>query len=316
MNADAPPKVVWSLDFELRWGMHDLLGLDRDLYRKNLEGAREAVPQLLQLFTRRSVRATWATVGALACQSWDDYFRRAPAPPHYADKRLAVDPRYADLDPDGVLHFAPDLVAQIAETEGQDLGTHTFSHLFLGELGVMQVDAAADNAATLALFRERFGATPTSLVFPRNQVAFLPMYRAQGISAWRDNESPWYYQLARHTNHPVVRGLRMMDALTPWRARGGSFSGGRTPSTLFVRVYLPESLWKLHLSRIVSEARRIKQRGVLHFWLHPHNLGADVPRGIRRLEKVLDAIGRHAPHGTICVSMRDLAPQQLVGDLG
>jgi hypothetical protein len=118
-----------------------------------------------------------------------------------------------------------------------------------------------------ALFRERFGGTPTSLVFPRNQVAFLAMYHAQGISAWRDNESPWYYQLARHTNHPVVRGLRMMDALTPWRARGGSFYGGRTPSTLFVRVYLPESLWKLHLARIVSEARRIKQGSVLHVWL-------------------------------------------------
>ena len=67
MNANATSKVVWSLDFELRWGMHDRLGLDRDLYRRNLEGAREAVPRLLQLFTRRGVRATWATVGALAC---------------------------------------------------------------------------------------------------------------------------------------------------------------------------------------------------------------------------------------------------------
>jgi len=164
-----------------------------------------------------------------------------------------------------------------------------------------------------ALFRERFGGTPTSLVFPRNQVAFLAMYHAQGISAWRDNESPWYYQLARHTNHPVVRGLRMMDALAPWRARGGSFTDGRTPSTLFVRVYLPEGLWKLHLARIVSEARRVKQGSVLHFWLHPHNLGADVPRGIRRLEQVFDAIGRHAPHGTICVSMRDLVSQESGG---
>ena len=202
--------------------MHDLLGLDRDRYRNNLEGVREAVPQLLQLFTQRGVRATWAIVGALACDNWDDYFRRAPASPRYANTQLAVNPRYADLDPDGVLHFAPDLVALVAKTTGQDLGTHTFSHLYLGELGVMQADAAADHAATLALFRERFGVTPTSLVFPRNQVAFLAFYRAQGISAWRDNESSWYYQLTRHTNHPVVRGLRMMDALTPWRVRGGS----------------------------------------------------------------------------------------------
>jgi peptidoglycan/xylan/chitin deacetylase (PgdA/CDA1 family) len=306
MNARAPPKVVWSLDFELRWGMHDVLGLDRDRYRKNLEGAREAVPQLLQLFTRRGVRATWATVGALACRSWDEYFRRAPAPPRYVNPQLAINPRYADIDPDGLLHFAPDLVALIAETEGQDIGTHTFSHLYLGELGVMQVDAAADHAATLALFRERFGIKPTSMAFPKNQVAFLALYRAQGISAWRDNESPWYYQLTRHTNHPVVRGLRMIDALTPWRARGGSFSGGRTPSTLFVRVYLPESLWKLHLARIAAEARRIKEGGVLHFWLHPHNLGADIPRGMQRLEQVIDVIDRKTPRGTIYASMRDL----------
>ena len=310
MKARAPPKVVWSLDFELRWGMHDLLGLDRDSYRKNLEGAREAVPRLLQLFSERGVRATWATVGALACRNWDEYYHRAPAPPRYVDMRLAVSPRYVDLDPEGLLHFAPDLVALVAKTEGQDLGTPTFSHLFLGELGVMQVDAAADHAATLALFRERFGITPTSLVFPRNQVAFLALFRARGIKAWRDNESSWYYQLARHTNHPVVRGFRMIDALTPWRARGGAFSGGCSPSTLFVRVYLPESVWKLHLTRIVAEARRIKPGRVLHFWLHPHNLGADVARGMQRLEQVLDAIERHAPSGTVYASMRDLVLQQ------
>jgi hypothetical protein len=46
---------------------------------------------------------------------------------------------------------------------------------------------------------------------------------------------------------------------------------------------------------------------VLHFWLHPHNLGADVPRGIWRLEQVLDTIDRHAPRGTVYASMRDLA---------
>jgi len=211
--------------------MHDRLGLDRDLYPKNLEGAREAVPRLLQLFARRGARATWATVGALACNDWDEYYRRAPASPRYADRRLTVSPRYADLDPDGVLHFAPNLVAVVAQSEGQDLGTHTFSHLFLGERGVMQADAATDHAATLALFQERFGITPTSLVFPRNQLAFLAFYRAQGVTAWRDNESSWYYQLTRHTIHPIVRGLRMMDA----PRRGISGRGCPTSSPLTSR---------------------------------------------------------------------------------
>ena len=75
---------------------------------------------------------------------------------------------------------------------------------------------------------------------------------------------------------------------------------------LFVRVGLPETLWKLHLARIVTEVRRIKNGGVLHFWLHPHNLGADVSRGIQRLEQVLDVIDRKAPRGTTYASMHDL----------
>ena len=65
----------------------------------------------------------------------------------------------------------------------------------------------------------------------------------------------------------------------------------------------------MHLVRIAAEARRIKPGGVLHFWLHPHNLGADVPGGIRRLEQVLDVIERYGPGVVVYASMRDLVEQ-------
>jgi peptidoglycan/xylan/chitin deacetylase (PgdA/CDA1 family) len=303
----ALPRIVWSLDFELRWGMHDILGMHRDAYRQNLEGAREAVPRLLELFAQRNVRATWATVGALACADWDEYARRAPPPPRYADMRLAIDPRYADLDPTGVLHFAPDLVRLVAQAPGQDLGTHTFSHIFLGEPGVTLQDVAADHAAATGLFRDRLAATPTSLVFPRNQVGFLGFFRANGISAWRGNEASWFYRMTQHANRPLVRALRLADALMPWRTHGGRFDDGCTTSTAFVRVGLPEVAWRTHVAKIAAEARRLQPGGVLHFWLHPHNLGKNVPRGIARLAQVLDTLDRSAPTGTRYASMRDLA---------
>ena len=304
---DAQPRVVWSLDFELRWGMHDLLGMDRNAYRMNLEGAREAVPQLLGLFVQRGVRATWATVGALACNGWDEYFRLAPPPPGYANSRLAFDPRYADLDPNGVLHFAPNLVRLVSQTKGQDLGTHTFSHIFLGEAGVTQNDVQADHAATRELFRERFNTAPTSLVFPRNQVAFLDFYRANGISAWRDNESSWYLNQSKYANHPVPRALRLVDALTPFWTRGGRFLNGGTTSTLFVRVTLPEIAWKAHLAKVATEVRRMRRNSVLHFWLHPHNVGGNLGRGMVRIAEVLDTIDKCAHGGAVYASMRDLA---------
>lgn len=301
------PRVVWSMDFELRWGLHDRLGMDFGAYRANLEGARQAVPELLDLFVQRGVRATWATVGAVACRDWDEYWRRAPPPPRYADTRLAVSRRYADLDPEGVLHFAPDLVRLIAQTQGQELGTHTFSHIFLGEPGVIREDAEADHAAVVAMFREGFATAPTSLVFPRNQVAFLDSYRASGISAWRDNEVSWYYRHTKLSDNPFVRARRLADALTPWHTRAGLFADGRTPSTLFVRVNLPEMAWKAHIAKITAEARRATSGDVLHFWLHPHNVGGNMRLGMARLVHVLDTLERCSPKGTAYASMRDLA---------
>ncbi|MFZ0065741.1 MAG: hypothetical protein WAK90_06195 [Pseudolabrys sp.] len=306
IGSDPRPKVVWSLDFELRWGMHDRLGMDRNAYLRNLEGEREAVPQLLSLFVQRGVRATWATVGALACNDWDEYFRLAPPPPCYADSRLAFDPRYADLDRRGVLHFAPDLVRLASQAKGQDLGTHTFSHIFLGETGVTLKDVQADYAAVTGLFRERLNIVPTSLVFPRNQIAFLTFYLANGITAWRDNERSWYLNQIKYANHPVLGALRLADALTPFWTRGGRFLDGGTTSTLFVRVTLPEIAWKSHLVKVATEVRRMERDSVLHFWLHPHNVGGNLRRGMARIVQVLDTIDRCAPEGTVYASMRDL----------
>src|SRR5439155_19397017 len=175
---ETPPSVVISLDFELRWGMHDRFGFSLDAYRENLENIHEVVPALLKLFSAREIRATWAAVGALACRDWSEYFGRAPEPPKYHDTSLAVDPRYADVDPEGRLHFAPELVRTIHATPGQELGTHTFSHILMREPGVTADDVRADLYAVAQLSQDRFGAPPVSLVFPCNQVAFLPVVRS------------------------------------------------------------------------------------------------------------------------------------------
>ena len=78
---DQSPLFVLSLDFELRWGVHDVYGVDISGYRENLEQERYAAPALLELLAQYDTRATWATVGAIGCESWDEYFARAPAAP-------------------------------------------------------------------------------------------------------------------------------------------------------------------------------------------------------------------------------------------
>lgn len=294
------PQVVLSLDFELRWGLHDVLGDDRDAYRANLEGVREAVPRLLALFTERGVRATWATVGALACSGWDEYFRRAPKPPAYLDGRLAFDPRWADWDPDGVLHFAPELVDAVAKTPGQELGSHTFSHVYFGEPGLMARDVAADAAAVAALFEERGWTRPRSFVFPRNQVGFTRELAREGVRTIRGNPKTWYWDRTRsHEESSLVRAMRLADSFNvlAHRAARPQHDAGivSIPASIFLRLNGPDLVFDAVLARIAREAARLEPGDVLDLWFHLHNEGANVERSLERLERTFEAIDRHAP---------------------
>ena len=280
--------ITLSIDFELRWGLHDRLGLDLERYRENLEQEPSVVPELLRLFAQYGVRATWAMVGAIACVDWNDYFRRAPAPPRYGNPQFAINPRYSDIDPDGHLHFAPKLVDLIAAAPGQEIGTHTFSHLFLGEVGVSPEDAAADLSAAVRIHQERTGAAPVSLVFPRNQCAFLDVVRTKGIRIWRGNERGWYFNRNDSSSYSaLVRGLRVFDAINPWGCRTEPLEGDMTRSSLFFRPALPDQMWSLHLRKIRNGISAMRHGEIFHMWFHPHNFGVDRARRLARLDQAL-----------------------------
>ena len=96
MSASAcelPPggTLVISLDFELHWGLREIFPVDH--VRSRLLGARAAIPQMLEMFVDRGIRATWATVGLLFCESRDEAIARLPALlPQYDDPKLLLDP--------------------------------------------------------------------------------------------------------------------------------------------------------------------------------------------------------------------------------
>lgn len=296
--------VVISLDFELRWGVADKLPDSPEPYRRNLEGEPDAVLGMLDLFGREGVGATWATVGALACSGWDEYLARAPSPPAYVDERTGFRSDWQRLDPKGRLHFAPETVAAIAKAPGQELGSHTFSHIYLREEGCRPDDVLADSRAVAGIFSEKFGVAPTSFVFPRNQVSQVETLRQAGIRRWRSNPRfRWWNATRRDEQSRLVRGMRMLDSLAPLGSR-------RAPShemraSYLVRFPLPDAAWKLHMARIAADARKLRPDETLHLWWHPHNIGASVDASLRRLSNLLDSVREAAPSGTRFVSMRD-----------
>jgi peptidoglycan/xylan/chitin deacetylase (PgdA/CDA1 family) len=262
----------------------------------------------VKLLVEHDMRATWAVVGAIACQSWDEYFTRAPQPPRYERPGLAVDPRYADLDPEGTLHFAPDLVQAIASAPGQLLGTHTFSHLYLRERGVTAADVAADLAVTAELYHERYDTVPRSLVFPRNQCAFIDVVRASTIRIWRGNQKPWYYEREDSEHYNIVpRVLKLMDELNPFSTRAAPVEADMTRASLFLRLSLPDTLWHAHLQRIRRELRTLRPGHVFHIWFHPDNLGEDMEIRLSRVEQVLELLAAmRERNGIHSCAMEDL----------
>jgi hypothetical protein len=296
--------VVISLDFELRWGVADKLPDSPDAYRRNLEGETDAVHGMLEYFEHEGIRATWATVGALACSGWDEYLDRAPPPPAYADSREGFKPSWQALDPAGRLHFAPEAVAAIARAPGQELGSHTFSHICFRESGCGPADVLADSRAVAGTFEEKFGVAPTSFVFPRNQVSHTDTLQRAGIRRWRVNPKVACWNATRRDEQSrLMRGLRLLDSLTPIGSRRAPAQEMR--ASYLVRFPLPDRLWRLHMRRIGRDARQLRSGETLHLWWHPHNLGADVDANLRRLRELVEIVREAAPEGTRFVSMGD-----------
>jgi hypothetical protein len=286
---------VVSLDFELRWGVWDSVGDDPTAYRRNLEGVRDVVPMLLELFATHEVGASWAVVGALACEGWDELHARAPRPPQYEAAALRRDlSRPRAWDAAGRVHFAPELVALVNRAPRQELASHTFLHTYFRERGVTDADVRADAAALARLFVERFGAAPTSLVFPRNQVARTDVLTECGIARWRENPRPRFWAASRSDEQSAwVRASRLADALLPIGARRAPAHEHR--ASQFVRFNLPRPMWRAHLRRMASDARRMRAGEAFHLWWHPHNLGALPDVGRSRVGELIAVLSSAAP---------------------
>ena len=186
--------LVISLDFELHWGVRDHTTVDG--YRENLLGVREAIPAILDLFAKRSIAATWATVGFLFGETRKELERHFPRLlPTYANERMSPYAAMGEIGDDeksDPFHYAPSLVRAIAKTPRQELATHTFSHYYCLEPGQTAAQFEADLEAA-AKIGEPFGDTCRSIVFPRNQLApeYLDVLRRRGVLAYRSNGTHW-----------------------------------------------------------------------------------------------------------------------------
>ena len=187
----------------------------------------------------------------------------------------------------------------IAETSGQEIATHTFSHYYCLEAGQTEKAFEADLQAAAAI-GEPFGRVTESLVFPRGQ--YNPAYSSalvrQGVRAYRIPPRFFPYRPRRADEENLAhRGLRLLDSYVPLGGSHGdeprSDPNGVVPlrAGLFLRPYstLRRRLDPMRIHRIKGAMRDAARRGRdFHLWWHPHNFGTHTGENLAALNELLD----------------------------
>lgn len=311
-------RFVISLDFELMWGVRD--HADRASYGKNVLGAREAVPQMLGLFERTKLKATWATVGYLFCEGKDDLLASAPSLlPRYTIERFSNYSYFDEVganEKDDPYSFAPSLIANIKDTPGQEIATHTHSHFYCLEDGPSVDSFAADLDAAKAL-AARSGIELRSIVFPRNQYsdAHLDVCARAGLTHFRGNQTAWAYRATKGTGQTKARrALRLIDAYSGvLGAQTAAITKRRglidVPASRFLRPNAGKlaPLHPAHIATIKHGMTQAARRGeAYHLWWHPHNFGLGLEANMAGLSII-------AGHFTHLASRYGMQSQTMAG---
>ena len=290
--------LVISLDFELLWGVFDKVDYkEKKLYFKN---TRKVIPEILGLFSEYGIHCTWATVGMLFNNNWEEWLENTPEIfPNYKNTDLSaydygntINSRETDF-----FCFAKDLIQQIQNTPNQEIGTHTYSHYYCLEEGQTLASFKADLEKSIKLAKQ-MGIELKSLVFPRNQFNedYLKVCYELGIENVRSNPNDWYWKDTKSSSIKY-RIFRTGDAYVgsnnkSYKLTDLTIEKEKPLAQKASRLLRPYSnnkfLNDLKLKRIKSEmTSAAKKNEIYHLWWHPHNFGNNPEENISDLRNLL-----------------------------
>jgi peptidoglycan/xylan/chitin deacetylase (PgdA/CDA1 family) len=300
--------LVISIDTEMAWG--EAHRRDGSAGQHDFSAERDVIGRTLDLFARYDIAATWALVGHLFL---DGCTRDAAGRAHPEVER----PSYPwldggdwfDIDPcsdvgAAPFHYGRDIVERIqACATPQEIGSHSFSHMMMGDEGCGP-DVFASELAAARKVASAEGLELASFVFPRNSIGHLPTLAEAGFTNYRGARPrrpfaglpSWQRQVAGLVDR--VRPLAGSSVL-PARDASGVWNVPQTylfaPAT--ARRRLPPALWaRRPIGRLKQAAR---ERSLFHLWFHPYNLTAAPDRTLATLEVICAAAARLRDRGRL-----------------
>ncbi len=312
-------KMVISLDFELFWGLLEEMALED--YQDHVLGGRAAIPRLLKLFEQYDIHATWATVGFMFAENYEELKQYFPEEkPTYAKEGLSPYDYFVKIGEDEAsapCFYAPSLIRLVSQAPGQEIGSHTFSHYYCRENGQTVEQFAADMRAAKEIAADH-GYDLTSVILPRNQCEpeYTRVFRELGFTAYRDEEDDWIHDRIKW--FPLLRIFRLLDVYLPLTGQGVHKPRKEDGVWNFVGSGMFKPIRPALKFLEGAKVRRIKARMrhaakndlVFHMWWHPHNIGVMTEEYLAQLEEIFRYYHKlKTEYGMESLNMGELAGQ-------
>ena len=293
-----------SIDTEMAWGSVHYPDISQHY---TYQREREFIQDLLALFEKYEIRATWAVVGHLfldQCQAENgrkhSEILRAPYSWLEGDW-FDHDPcTNAQQDP---MWYGGDVVAAIRACRvPQEIGSHAFSHLIVGDPDCTAESFDSELRACRRV-AEPLGIELKSFVFPRNQMGHFDVLASNGFRTYRGPTPPRFgrgpkpFRLARRFLDEA--GVLPAAPVLP-QHRHGLWD---LPATYFYGSnsrhwrLLPAGVMAQRVRRDLSRAAR--QKGLVHLWFHPQNLTPRPDRALKGLELIFQKVARLRQQGKL-----------------
>ena len=254
------PYFIISIDLELLWGRKKTELFN--LIKRNEKELREKIDNLLQLFEKFDIPATWAIVGHLFLEQCDKKtcLTSTNIKKYKYGREWYIDP-YTDLSHDP-LFYGKDLIEKIISSSAKhEIGYHSFSHPNFSEISAGMAENEIKEAKKI---EKEWNIKLKSFVFPYNKIAHVNILKENGFMIYRGKSGTC---CANEKNIVLKKFKGSVDKIIAppvepkwidgiWEIQSSAhFCDPQTPKSLFFKS-------KLGLERAISNKK------IFHIWFH------------------------------------------------
>jgi len=305
-NNKPKAKFVISIDTELAWGgIYDekILNSKHEAFKNT----RAAIDEILSLFEKYNISATWAVVGHLmlhSCSKENGIKHPEIVRPTYRwFKRdwFHYDP--CERKEINSIWYGDDIIKKIMHCKvEQEIGSHSFSHIRFGDSGCSKASAESD----IRKWKEvtaSYDIKPTSFVFPFNSEGHHDLIKQYGFGIYRSKNKSRYSYIH---NQFIYRIIQIFDRLIARCPTTSNVKRGKS-NLLTIQgdfCYFRYQGWKnlLMWKSAVRKSKKgidkaIKKGEVFHFWMHPFEVATNLEESIQDLDEIFSYASNKIENG-------------------